>query len=105
MAEDSIEERRAPAQPAPVEAVMPEEIRRVLLRILLAVAALSGGLNLLQLVPSLYMFQVYDRVLATQHLETLVAITMVTVLGLMLLAVLDAARNAVGLRLGAWLEA
>src|SRR5438270_6120647 len=104
IAENRTGERRMPAEPAPIETVMPEEVRRVLWRVLLAVAALSGGLNLLQLVPSLYMFQVYDRVLATQHLETLVAITMVTVVGLVLLAALDGARNAIGLRLGAWLE-
>src|SRR5207244_767823 len=71
---------------------------------LLITAAVSGGINLLQLAPALYMYQVYDRVLSTQHLETLVAITIVTVLALVLLAALDGARNAVGMRLGAWVE-
>ena len=89
---------------AETDAVMPQEVRGVLWRVLLSVAVLSGGLNLLQLAPALYMFQIYDRVLATQHIETLVAITAVTVLAILFLAALDAARNAVGIRLGAWIE-
>src|SRR5690348_10951952 len=92
------------SRPGPIEGVMPEQVRSVLWRVLLVTAAVSGAINLLQLAPALYMYQVYDRVLSTQHLETLVAITMIVVLALVLLAVLDAARNAVGQRLGAWLE-
>src|SRR4051794_12578856 len=101
-------ERRGPESnavaPSPPDRVMPQEIRGILVRVLLVVGLVSGAINLLQLAPALYMYQVYDRVLATQHLETLVAITAVTVLALLLLAALDAARNAVGVRLGAWLE-
>jgi PrtD family type I secretion system ABC transporter len=97
--------RRSPASgAADIETVAPQEIRGVLWRILLVVALVSGGLNLLQLAPALYMFQIYDRVLATQHVETLAALTAVTVLAILLLAALDAARNVVGVRLGAWLE-
>ena len=96
--------RSAANDTAPIETVMPQEIRGVIWRVLLVVAAVSGGINLLQLAPALYMFQVYDRVLSTQHLETLVAITAVTVVALILLGALDGARNAVGLRLGAWVE-
>ncbi len=84
--------------------VLPVDIRRVVRRVLLAAAFVSGGINLLLLVPALYMYQVYDRVLATQHVETLVALTLIAVLALALLAALDAARSAVGARLGAWLE-
>src|SRR5947207_14163618 len=84
--------------------VLPADIRRVVRRVLLAAALVSGGINLLLLVPALYMYQVYDRVLATQHVETLVALTLIAVLALALLAALDAARSAVGARLGAWLE-
>src|SRR3954452_2141363 len=98
-------QQAAPANdPGPIEGVMPEEVRSTVRRVLLVTAAVSGGINLLQLAPALYMFQVYDRVLSTQHLETLVAITIITVLALLLLSALDAARSAVGMRLGAWLE-
>src|SRR5690348_18036644 len=92
------------ADPLPIEPVMPHEIRSVMWRILAVTAAVSGGINLLQLAPALYMYQVYDRVLATQHIETLVAITLIALLALAFLAGLDAARTAVGLRVGAWLE-
>src|ERR1051325_6985079 len=85
-------------------AIAPQEVRGVLWRVLLAAAAVSGGINLLQLAPAIYMYQVYDRVLSTQHIETLVAITVVVLLALVLLAALDGARNAVGMRLGMWLE-
>lgn len=88
----------------PVEGVKPEAVRPVLWRVLLVTGLVSGAINLLQLAPALYMYQVYDRVLSTQHVETLVAITLVVLLALVLLTTLDAARNAVGMRLGAWVE-
>jgi PrtD family type I secretion system ABC transporter len=89
---------------AAVETITPREVRGIMWRVLLASAAISGGINLLQLAPALYMYQVYDRVLSTQHVETLVAITIVVVLALALLAMLDGARSAVGQRLGTWVE-
>lgn len=96
---------RQPANtPAPIETITPQQIRGIVWRIMLVLGAVSGGLNLLQLAPAMYMFQVYDRVLSTQHIETLVMLTCVTVLALVLLSALDGARNAVGMRLGAWLE-
>jgi PrtD family type I secretion system ABC transporter len=96
--------RQPPAAAEPAETVMPHQVRGIILRVLLAIGLTSGGINVLQLAPALYMYQVYDRVLSTQHVETLVAITLVTVLGLVLLSALDGARTAVGLRLGVWLE-
>jgi ATP-binding cassette, subfamily C, type I secretion system permease/ATPase len=93
-----------PPQPAAIAPVQPHEVRGIIARVLLAAAAVSGGINLLQLAPAIYMYQVYDRVLATQHVETLVALTIVAGLALILLAALDGARNAVGQRLGAWVE-
>lgn len=86
------------------EPMAPHEVRGIVWRVLLAAAAVSGGINVLQLAPVIYMYQIYDRVLSTQHVETLVALTIVVVLGLVLLAALDGARNVVGQRLGAWLE-
>src|SRR5690348_11736365 len=86
------------------DTVAPQDVRKILWRGLLTAAAVSGGINLLQLAPALYMYQVYDRVLATQHVETLVALTIIAVMALILLAALDGARNAVGQRLGGWVE-
>ena len=96
--------RGRPAEPDPNERLMPHEVRGIIWRVLLATTAVSGGINLLQLAPAIYMYQMYDRVLSTQHVETLVALTVITVFALGLLAALDGARNAVGMHLGAWLE-
>jgi len=89
---------------ATAERVLPPDITRIVRRVLVAAAALSGGLNILLLAPAIYMYQVYDRVLSTQHVETLVALTIVAILALVLLGGLDAVRGVVGARLGAWLE-
>ncbi len=59
----------------------PPELRAVLVasRSALATAALfSLFLNLLMLVPSLYMLQVYDRVLSTGSVPTLMMLTLIT---------------------------
>ena len=48
--------------------------------------------NLLLLVPPLYMLQVYDRVLASGSVDTLLYITLIAVLSLAMLTVFDALR-------------
>lgn len=53
----------------------------------------SAAINLLYLAPSLYMLQVYDRVLPTGALLTLVLLSVVLVVGLAVLALLDAVRS------------
>jgi ATP-binding cassette subfamily C protein len=52
----------------------------------------SAALNLLYLAPSIYMLQVYDRVLAAGGMLTLVYLTLVLVAALLTLAFLDATR-------------
>lgn len=56
------------------------------------VALFSAALNLLYLAPSLYMLQVYDRVLTSGGLLTLLYITLVLFASLGVLAFLDATR-------------
>lgn len=56
------------------------------------IAIFSGLLNLLFLTPSIYMLQVYDRVVPTGGLLTLVFITLAVAFALMTLAALDALR-------------
>lgn len=69
-----------------------------------AVALFSGVINLLALTGSFYMLQVYDRVLASRSLSTLVALS-VLCLGLFALnAVLEVVRSKLLNRLGARLE-
>lgn len=71
---------------------------------LLSVGLFSAAINLLALTGSLYMLQVYDRVLASRSIPTLVAIS-VLALGLFALqGVLEIVRARVMARLGARLE-
>jgi len=58
----------------------------------IAVAVFSALLNLLFLVPMLYMLQVYDRVIPTRGHLTLFFLTLVLVFGLTTLALLDFVR-------------
>lgn len=65
----------------------------LLRRPLIHVAALSFWLNLLLLVPSLFMLQVFDRVLVSQSPETLVVLLIGAGVALLLLAALDYLRG------------
>ncbi len=60
--------------------------------ILVWAAIFSAGVNLLYLAPSLYMMQVYDRVLATGGLATLTFVSLILVVALAVLAALDLIR-------------
>ncbi len=68
------------------------------------VALISLAINLLMLTQPLYMIQVYDRVLVSGHVETLVLLTLIATAALLLLAALDAVRTAVTTRVGCWLN-
>src|SRR3954465_3120008 len=83
-------------------------IRDALLRCrrqLLAVGLFSLCVNILMLTSSLYMMQVYDRVLASGSTETLVLLTVIALGALGVMAALDAVRSRVLGRLGTWFEA
>jgi ATP-binding cassette subfamily C protein/ATP-binding cassette subfamily C protein EexD len=69
-----------------------------------AVGVFSGVVNGLQLTVSLYMMQVFDRVLATRNLNTLIYLTLIAIAAVGLLAVLEAARSRIMQRVGAWIE-
>ncbi|WP_171070366.1 type I secretion system permease/ATPase [Methylobacterium terricola] len=71
----------------------------------LAVAALfSGGINILYLASPLYLTQVYNRVLSSQSLPTLVALTLVLAFSLAVMGLLDAIRARLLNRLGTRLD-
>jgi ATP-binding cassette subfamily C protein len=67
-------------------------------------ALFSAGLNLLYLAPSLYMLQIYDRVLSTGGLVTLAYCTLILIFALGTLAVLDALRARLLVRMSARVE-
>jgi len=67
------------------------------------VALFSLAINVLMLASPLYMLQVYDRVLTTGRVETLVLLTALAAGALFVLGALDSLRAAVAVRVGCWL--
>ncbi|MFC0410957.1 type I secretion system permease/ATPase, partial [Roseomonas elaeocarpi] len=69
-----------------------------------AVALFSGVVNLLQLTISLYMMQVFDRVMASRSLDTLLWLTVLAIVSVGMLALLEGVRGQVMNRSAAWIE-
>ncbi|MGK0545714.1 type I secretion system permease/ATPase [Halomonas cupida] len=67
---------------------------------LVDVAIFSIAINLLMLVPSFYMMQVYDRVLASRSVDTLIMLTLVVIFLFGIMAGLDWVRSRLLVRLG-----
>jgi ABC-type protease/lipase transport system fused ATPase/permease subunit len=74
-------------------------------RVFLMVGAFSFVINVLMLVPSLYMLQVYDRVLASRNDSTLLMLSLLTVGLLGLMAGLEWVRSRLLVRAGSMLDA
>src|SRR5215218_7058066 len=68
------------------------------------VGVFSGVVNLLQLTTSIYMMQVFDRVLASRILDTLYFLLLIAIVATLVLALLEAVRGQVMQRLAAWVE-
>ncbi|MCE9665877.1 type I secretion system permease/ATPase [Halomonas sp. M5N1S17] len=66
----------------------------------LSVGFFSLFVNLLMLVPAIYMLQVYDRVLATQSGETLLMLTLVVVFLFTVMGLLELVRSRMLVRIG-----
>lgn len=64
----------------------------------------SAGVNLLYIVPMLYMLQVYERVVPTRGGTTLAMLTLVLFLGLFTMSALDALRSRLLVRAGVRLD-
>ncbi|MFN3859395.1 MAG: type I secretion system permease/ATPase [Caulobacter sp.] len=73
-------------------------------RHLMAAAVFSALVNLLYLAPSIYMLQVYDRVVPTQGELTLVFLTIVIAFALATLAALESVRSRLLIRAGLRLD-
>jgi PrtD family type I secretion system ABC transporter len=80
------------------------DLGRMLRRPLTWAALFSLAINLALLAPSLFMLQVYDRVLVTRSVETLVMLLALTGLTLLLYGVLDRVRSRLLSLLGMTLE-
>src|ERR1700730_4212213 len=68
------------------------------------VFAYSCGYNLLLFAPSIYLLQLYDRVLSSRSGDTLLMLTLIVAAIVVVGALLDALRRAALGRIGAWLE-
>jgi PrtD family type I secretion system ABC transporter len=71
---------------------------------LLLVGLFSGMVNLLQLTVSIYMMQIFDRVLATKNVNTLLYLSLIAGSAILLLAILEFSRNQIMQRLASWVE-
>ena len=64
----------------------------------------SAAINLLSLAAPLYVMQLYDRVLASRSIDTLIMLTLAVIFSLIVLSVLDGLRNQILARIGIWLN-
>jgi PrtD family type I secretion system ABC transporter len=83
---------------------MAEELRHAIRRMTAMVAAFSFFMHLLVLVVPLYSLQIYDRVLSSQSGETLLWLTALAIFLIVVLAVIDALRARILVRVSLWLE-
>jgi len=68
------------------------------------VAVFSFGVNVLMLMVPVYMMQLFDRVITTQNINTLVMLTAIAAVALVTLALLDGVRGVVATRASLWLD-
>ena len=71
---------------------------------MLILVAFGFVINLLYLVAPLYMLQVFDRVLASQQIETLLLLTLIAAFALLIMGVLEMVRSRIQTRMGNWLD-
>jgi PrtD family type I secretion system ABC transporter len=77
---------------------------KALKRGFLAVIGFSFAINLLMLSSPLYMLQVYDRVLTSQSIDTLILLTAIIGIALLTLGVLEAVRTSLMVSMSSWLD-
>ncbi len=63
------------------------------------IAILSAIINIIMLVPSLYMLQVYDRVLSSRNESTLLLLTLIIVIAYIVMSGLDYVRSFLAIRI------
>src|SRR5690242_241144 len=69
-----------------------------------AVVLFSACINLLMLALPIYSLQVYDRVLSSRSLDTLLHLTLIVAVALGILGLLEAIRGQVMVGVSTWLE-
>ncbi len=69
-----------------------------------ALIVISCFVNLLMLVTAIYMLQIYDRVLSSGSLDTLVWLTVIALFAIAAYGVLDQARRLILARCAGWID-
>jgi len=64
----------------------------------------SCGYNVFLLAPSVYLLQIYDRVLSSRSADTLVMLTLIVAVAVVVGSLLDIVRRAALSRIGSWLD-
>lgn len=83
------------------------ELNEVLLsfrKALYSAGLFSLFINMLALVPSIYMLQVYDRVLQSRNVTTLIMLTLIMLVLYVIMGMLEVARSKLLIRVGAQLD-
>lgn len=68
------------------------------------VAVISLGINVLMLTSAIYMMQIYDRVLTSRSVDTLIMLSIIVFIALTVLAFLDGLRTQMMVRVGGWFD-
>ena len=83
------------------------ELRKILLlsrRGFLYAGLFSAFINLLMLTPTFYMLQVYDRVVSSRSIETLIMITLIALLFFAVMGLLEFVRSRLLVRIGSQID-
>ena len=81
-----------------------DRMRRACTGAFAAIMTYSLCINLLMLTSSIYMMQVFDRVLVSRSGETLVMLTLIAFIALSTMAALDIIRTRIMQKVGGWLD-
>ena len=81
-----------------------DRMRRACIGAFSALIGYSLWINLLMLTSSIYMMQVFDRVLISRSGETLVMLSVIAIVALSTMAALDIIRTRIMFKVGAWLD-
>ena len=106
-AQDVSQVGRTCAGKSPSSSLRYTKLTDVLLRCrggLIAVGAFSMAMNLLVLTVSIYMLQIYDRVLPGRSVETLIYLTIIAAGALATMGALEFLRSRILVRLGIWID-
>ncbi|MEQ9126179.1 MAG: type I secretion system permease/ATPase, partial [Alphaproteobacteria bacterium] len=69
-----------------------------------AVFVFSLAINLMMLIVPIYMMQMYDRVIASRNVDTLLLLTIIAIAGLLAMSLVEMMRSRIMVRLGEWVD-